>query len=50
MTTTKQPGFAPAATPHASTAVYTPEESITAGETSILSGREHAGVPCPAEK
>jgi carboxymethylenebutenolidase len=35
MTTTKQPGFAPAATPHASTAVHTSEESIIAGETSI---------------
>ena len=35
MTTTKQPGFAPAASPHAATAVHTPEEHIVAGETSI---------------
>lgn len=37
MTTNKQPGFAPAASPHASTIVHTPEEAITAGETSIPS-------------
>ncbi len=30
MTTTKQPGFAPAASPHAATAVHTPEEHIIA--------------------
>jgi carboxymethylenebutenolidase len=41
MTTTKQPGFAPAATPHASTAVHTSEESIIAGETSIPSQGEN---------
>ncbi|VFS68688.1 Uncharacterised protein [Kluyvera cryocrescens] len=37
MTINKQPGFAPAASPHASTTVHTPEEAITAGETSIPS-------------
>ncbi|MFU0923101.1 dienelactone hydrolase family protein [Kluyvera sichuanensis] len=37
MTTNKQPGFAPAASPHASTTVHTPEEAISAGETSIPS-------------
>jgi carboxymethylenebutenolidase len=41
MTTTKQPGFAPAATPHAATAVHTPEEHIIAGETSIPSQGEN---------
>ena len=40
MTTTKQPGFAPAASPHAATAVHTPEEHIIAGETSIPSQGE----------
>lgn len=35
MTTEKQPGFAPAASPHAPTAVHTSEESILTGETSI---------------
>jgi len=35
MTTEKQLGFAPAASPHASTAVHTSEESILTGETSI---------------
>ncbi len=35
MTTTKQPGFAPAASPLASTTVHTPEERLIAGETSI---------------
>jgi len=35
MTTEKQPGFASAASPHASTAVLTSEESILTGETSI---------------
>ncbi|MEB7559059.1 dienelactone hydrolase family protein [Kluyvera cryocrescens] len=37
MTINKQPGFAPAVSPHASTTVHTPEEAITAGETSIPS-------------
>ena len=37
MTTNRQPGFAPAASPHASTTVHTPEEAISAGETSIPS-------------
>ena len=41
MTTTKQPGFAPAASPHAATAVHTPEEHIVAGETSIPSQGEN---------
>ena len=41
MTTTKQPGFAPAASPHASTAVHTSDEHITAGETSIPSQGEN---------
>ena len=41
MTTTKQPGFAPAASPHASTAVHTPEDHIVAGETSIPSQGEN---------
>ncbi|MEG9130301.1 dienelactone hydrolase family protein, partial [Acinetobacter baumannii] len=41
MTTTKQPGFAPAASPHAATAVHTPEEHIIAGETSIPSQGEN---------
>lgn len=36
MTTTKQPGFAPAA-PHAATLIQTSEESIITGETSIPS-------------
>ncbi|WP_227136198.1 dienelactone hydrolase family protein [Kosakonia radicincitans] len=35
MTTNKQPGFAPAASPHASTIVHTPEDALIAGETSI---------------
>ncbi len=35
MTTEKQPGFAPAASPHVSTAVHASEESILTGETSI---------------
>lgn len=35
MTTEKQPGFAPAASPHTATAVHTSEESILTGETSI---------------
>lgn len=34
---TEKTGFAPAAAPHASTIVSTPEEAITAGETSIPS-------------
>ena len=38
---TKQPGFAPAASPHAATAVHTPEEHIIAGETSIPSQGEN---------
>ena len=37
MTTNNQPGFAPAASPHATTAVRTSEAEITAGETSIPS-------------
>ena len=37
MTTIKQTGFAPAATPHASTAVHTSDENIVSGETSIPS-------------
>ena len=37
MTTIKQTGFAPAATPHASTAVHTSDENIISGETSIPS-------------
>lgn len=37
MTTNRQPGFAPAASPHASTTVHTPEKTISAGETSIPS-------------
>ena len=41
MTTTKQPGFAPAASPHASTAVHTSDEQIVAGETSIPSQGEN---------
>lgn len=40
MTTNNQPGFAPAASPHASTTVHTPTEAITAGETSIPSQGE----------
>lgn len=32
---TEKTGFAPAAAPHASTIVSTPEDAITAGETSI---------------
>ncbi len=39
--TTTNPGFAPAASPHAATAVHTPEEHIIAGETSILSQGEN---------
>lgn len=35
MTTDKQPGFAPAASPHAATIVHTPEDAIAAGITSI---------------
>ena len=35
MTTDRQPGFAPAASPHASTLVRTPEEAIATGETTI---------------
>ncbi|WP_054181019.1 dienelactone hydrolase family protein [Trabulsiella odontotermitis] len=35
MKTDNQPGFAPAASPHASTIVRTPEEAITASETTI---------------
>lgn len=34
---TEKTGFAPAAAPHASTIVSTPEAAITAGETSIPS-------------
>ena len=37
MTTIKPTGFAPAATPHASTAVHTSDENIVSGETSIPS-------------
>ncbi|MDU4230321.1 MAG: dienelactone hydrolase family protein, partial [Klebsiella grimontii] len=37
MTTIKQTGFAPAATPHAATAVHTSDENIVSGETSIPS-------------
>lgn len=37
MTTMKQPGFAPAASPHASTPIHTQQETIIAGETSIPS-------------
>lgn len=46
---TEKIGFAPAAAPHASTIVSTPEEAITAGETSIPSRREHASVPRAAK-
>ena len=38
---TEKIGFAPAAAPHASTIVSTPEEAITAGETSIPSQGEN---------
>lgn len=38
---TEKTGFAPAAAPHASTIVSTPEEAITAGETSIPSQGEN---------
>lgn len=38
---TEKIGFAPAAAPHASTIVSTPEEAITAGETSIPSRGEN---------
>nr|WP_318384884.1 dienelactone hydrolase family protein [uncultured Enterobacter sp.] len=41
MTTDKQPGFAPAASPLASTVVHTPEDAIIAGETSIPSQGEN---------
>lgn len=37
MNTTKQPGFAPAASPHAATLIQTSEETIITGETSIPS-------------
>ncbi|MBV7407086.1 dienelactone hydrolase family protein [Enterobacter sp. ENT03] len=37
MTTDKQPGFAPAASPHASTSITTPDDNIVAGLTSIPS-------------
>jgi len=37
MTTDKQPGFAPAASPHASTAITTADDGIVAGLTSIPS-------------
>ncbi|HEY4466602.1 MAG TPA: dienelactone hydrolase family protein [Klebsiella sp.] len=37
MTTIKQTGFAPAATPHTSTAIHTSDENIVSGETSIPS-------------
>lgn len=37
MNTTKQPGFAPAASPHAATRIQTSEETIITGETSIPS-------------
>jgi carboxymethylenebutenolidase len=39
--TDKQPGFAPAAAPHASTLILTPEDAIIAGETSIPSQGEN---------
>ncbi|MCS2146997.1 dienelactone hydrolase family protein [Scandinavium manionii] len=39
--TNKQPGFAPAAEPHASTSILTPENAIIAGETSIPSQGEN---------
>lgn len=39
--TNKQPGFAPAAEPHASTSILTPEDVIIAGETSIPSQGEN---------
>lgn len=42
MTTIKQTGFAPAATPHAATAVHTSDENIVSGETSIPS----QGITC----
>ena len=38
---TEKTGFAPAAAPHASTIVSTPEDAITAGETSIPSQGEN---------
>jgi carboxymethylenebutenolidase len=38
---TEKTGFAPAAAPHASTIVHTPEEAISAGETSIPSQGEN---------
>ncbi|SFR18293.1 MULTISPECIES: dienelactone hydrolase family protein [unclassified Enterobacter] len=41
MTTDKQPGFAPAASPHASTAITTPEDAIIASITSIPSQGEN---------
>ncbi|TDT50973.1 carboxymethylenebutenolidase [Enterobacter sp. AG5470] len=57
MTTDKQPGFAPAASPHASTIVHTPEDALIAGETSIPSQGDnmpafharpkHADAPLP---
>lgn len=50
MTTTKQPGFAPAASPHAATAVHTPEEHIVAGETSIPSQGKTCRLTMPARK
>jgi carboxymethylenebutenolidase len=37
MTTKTLPGFAPAASPHASTTLHTPEDAIIAGETTIPS-------------
>jgi len=37
MTTNTLPGFAPAASPHASTTLHTPEDAIIAGETTIPS-------------
>lgn len=41
MTTDNQPGFAPAAAPHASTIVHTPDDAITAGETTIATQGEN---------
>lgn len=41
MTTDNQPGFAPAASPHASTIVRTPEDTIATGETTIPTQGEH---------
>lgn len=44
MTTTHPSGFAPAASPLAPTMIHTPDGAISAGITSILSGRRYASL------